>query len=109
MAGGALAGGLLGSKGKIAASALGMGSPKMGGMGSLGAMGGMMGGGMGGRMMSGGMGGGMMDKKAAKKAKKAAKYGLPVAALGAGGYMASKSFKGGKWGASSSSSSSDSD
>merc|ERR1712037_545857 len=61
LAGGALAGGLLGSKGKLAASALGMGSSKMGGMASMGGMGGMMGSGMGGLM------GGKMDKKAAKR------------------------------------------
>jgi len=87
----------------MAATAMGMGSPKIGGMGGTGSLGGMMGSGMGGMM------GGKMDKKAAKRAKKAAKYGLPVAALGVGGYMASKSFKGGKWGSSSSSSSSSSD
>jgi len=55
-----------------------------------------------------------MDKKAMKRAKKAAKYGIPIAALGAGGYMASKAMRkhhgfGGHPGYSSSSSGSGSD
>merc|ERR1712215_382709 len=79
------------------------------------ALGGNMGGhGMGGHGMGGhGMGGPLGHSmgggsKMSKKAKKAAKYGLPIAAVVGGGYMAGKAF-GHRGGGSSSSSGSDSD
>merc|ERR1712215_262008 len=109
-----------GGIGGMIQSALGGSSHGGGGTGGLAgmagaALGGNMGGhGMGGHGMGGhGMGGPLGHSmgggsKMSKKAKKAAKYGLPIAAVVGGGYMAGKAF-GHRGGGSSSSSGSDSD